>query len=339
MKVLLIGGTGRISLAISNLLLTQGHELYLVNRGNHNEELQSGNVNFLNCDINDEDQLSELLQDMTFDVVADFIAFRPEDLERDYRLFKDKTKQFIFISSASAYHKPPKDYIINEGTSLSNPYWQYSRDKIACENYLMETYQEKGFPITIVRPSHTYDHKSVPVGVHGNNGSWQVIKRILDGKPVIIQGDGTSLWTVTHSTDFAKGFIGLMANPRAIGEAINITSDESITWTQIYQAIADALGVKLNPYYISSTFLAACSSYDFTGSLIGDKANCAVFDNSKLKKLVPGFQANIRFDQGIKEAVDYILENPECQPLDLEFDRWCDILIEELNNTIKIINA
>lgn len=339
MKVLLIGGTGRISLAISNLLLTQGHEVHLVNRGNLNDELKAGNVNLINCDINDEDQLSELLEGLTFDVVADFIAFTPEDLERDYRLFKDKTKQFIFVSSASAYHKPPKDHIINEGTSLSNPYWQYSRDKIECENYLMKIYQKTGFPVTIVRPSHTYDHKSVPVAVHGNSGSWQVMKRMLEEKPVIIQGDGTSLWTLTHTTDFAKGFVGLMENPGAIGEAVHITSDESLTWNQIHHIIADTLGVKLKPYYVSSAFLGASSPYNFKGSLIGDKSNCAIFDNAKLKRLVPDFQASIRFDQGIKETIDYILENPDYQILDMEFDRWCDIVIEELNNTIKIINA
>lgn len=339
MKVLLIGGTGRISLAISNLLLTQGHELYLVNRGNLSVELSPGNVHFIYCDIKDEDKLSGLLEGMTFDVVADFIAFTPEDLERDYRLFKDKTKQFIFISSASAYHKPPKDYVITEGTSLSNPYWQYSRDKIGCENYLMKLYQDEGFPITIVRPSHTYDHKSIPVAVRGHNGSWQVIKRMLEGKPVIIHGDGTSLWTLTHNRDFAKGFVGLMGNPQAIGEAIHITSDESITWNQIYYAIADALGVKLDPYYISSAFLTACSSYDFEGSLTGDKANCVVFDNSKLKRLVPDFQATTRFDQGVKEAITYILENPEHQILDRQFDDWCDLVIGELNNAIGKINT
>ncbi|HHX62855.1 MAG TPA: NAD-dependent epimerase/dehydratase family protein [Epulopiscium sp.] len=339
MKVLLIGGTGRISLAISNLLLTQGHELYLVNRGNLNTELTPGNINFINCDINDEDKLNDLLDGMTFDVVADFIAFTPKDLERDYRLFKDKTKQFIFISSASAYHKPPKDYLITEGTSLSNPYWQYSRDKIDCEDYLMKMYREQGFPITIVRPSHTYDHKSIPVGVHGNKGSWQVIKRMLQGKSIIIHGDGTSLWTLTHNRDFAKGFVGLIGNTQAIGEAIQITSDESITWNQIYQSIANALGVSFNPYYVSSTFLGACNSYDFNGNLIGDKANCAVFDNSKLKRLVPGFQATITFDQGVKEAISYLLEHPEQHILDPEFDSWCDLVIRELNNATERINA
>lgn len=338
MKILLIGGTGRISLAISNLLLAQGHELYLVNRGNKNKELKEGNLKFITCDIANENEMAKLLQNLSFDVVADFIAFTPEDLARDYRLFKDKTKQFIFISSASAYHKPPTDYLITEGTSLSNPYWQYSRDKIACEDYLMKLYQEEGFPVTIVRPSHTYSNTSIPVAVHGNNGSWQIAKRMLEGKPVIIHGDGTSLWTMTHSSDFAKGFIGLLGNIHTIGEAVHITSDESLTWNQIHHAIADALGVKLNPFYVSSTFLAACSPYGLEGNLIGDKANCVVFDNSKLKRLVPEFQATLRFDQGVKQAIDNILAHPEYQIEDPEFDKWCDNVITETNNAIKKVS-
>jgi len=338
MKILLIGGTGRISLSITNLLLTQGHKLYLVNRGNHNQDLEGKNITFLTCDINDEVKMNELLEGMIFDVVADFIAFTPEDLKRDYRLFKDKTKQFIFISSASAYHKAPADYIITEGTTLSNPFWQYSRDKIACEDYLMKLYREKSFPVTIVRPSHTYDHTSIPLGVNGNKGSWQIAKRMLEGKPVIIHGDGTSLWTLTHTDDFAKGFIGLLGNTHAIGEAIHITSDETVTWNQIYHATAEALGVELNPFYVSSAFLANCKPYNLEG-LLGDKSHCVVFDNSKLKRLVPEFQATIRFDQGVKQIVDYILKYPEYQIEDPEFDNWCDRIIKETNLAIERINA
>lgn len=339
MKILLIGGTGRISLSITNLLLEQGHELYLINRGNRNKDIGGENVTFLTGDINNEASMSQLLKGMSFDVVADFIAFTPEDLKRDYRLFKDKTKQFIFISSASAYHKPSKDYLISEGTSLSNPYWQYSRDKIACEDYLMKLYREEGFPITIVRPSHTYDNKSIPTGVRGDKGSWQIAKRILEGKSIIIHGDGTSLWTMTHADDLAKGFVGLLGNIHAIGEAVHITSDETLTWNQVYHTIANALGVELKPFYVSSAFLAACKPYSFEGALIGDKANCAVFDNSKLKRLVPEFEATIRFDQGVKQAVNYILEHPEYQIEDPQFDEWCDIIIKETNRAIKRINA
>lgn len=335
MKVLFIGGTGIISTAISQELINQGVDLYIINRGNRNQVLGKEGVNYITCDINDEPLVEQLIQDLSFDVVADFIAFVPEQLERDYRLFKDKTKQFIFISSASAYQTPLSHYVINEGTPLSNPNWEYSRNKIACEDYLMKKYREDGFPVTIVRPSHTYDNRYIPLGVHGDKGSWQVAKRMLEGKPVIIHGDGTSLWTMTNNKDFAKGFIGLLANKHAIGEAVQIMSDESLTWTQIYEAVADALGVKLNPYYVTSTFLDDTSKYDFKGGLLGDKANTVVFDMSKLKRLVPSFEASIRFDQGIKETVNHVLSDQSLQFEDEEFDHWCDHVIEVLEEAKK----
>ena len=334
MKILFIGGTGTISMAITRKLLASGeHELYLINRGNRNGTLPEGLKSII-CDINDEAEVSKLTADMDFDVVADFIAFVPEQLERDFRLFAGKTKQFIFISSASVYQKPLSDYRITESTPLANPYWQYSQDKIACEDYLMKMYRENGFPITIVRPSHTYDERSIPLGVHGNNGSWQVVRRMLNGKPVIIQGDGTSLWTMTHNSDFANAFIGLMGNIHAIGESVQITSDETVTWNQVYQSIADALRVEFKPYYVSSAFLAKCSDYDFTGGLIGDKANSAVFDNSKIKRLVPGFAAKVRFDQGVRMTIANVLANKELQREDPEFDEWCDKVIAVLDKAV-----
>lgn len=337
MKVLFIGGTGRISMAITKQLMEHGDDLYLLNRGNKNSEL-SGKVHEIRADINDEVKVAQLLKEHNFDVVVDFIAFDLAQVERDYRLFQGKTNQYIYISSASAYHKPPKDYLITEGTSLGNPFWEYSRNKITCEEYLMKQYRECGFPVTIVRPSHTYDEKSIPVGVHGGK-SWQVAKRMLEGKPVIIHGDGTSLWTLTHNTDFAKGFIGLMGNAHAIGEAIQITSDETLTWNQIYEMIASALGVKLYAVHIASEMIDACSTIDFRGSLIGDKANSVVFDNSKLKRLVPGFTANKRFDQGIKETIEYIKSHPECQVEDKEFDNWCDKMIQGMEQFITHFNT
>jgi nucleoside-diphosphate-sugar epimerase len=329
MKALFIGGTGTISSAITRQLAAQGCELYLLNRGTRNEGLPA-NVNTFQADINDEAHVSHLIRDLKFDVVADFIAFHPTDLERDYRLFHGKTNQFIFISSASAYQTPPSDYLITESTPLFNPYWEYSRNKIDCEQYLTKQYRNNGFPITIVRPSHTYDERSIPLGVHGKNGSWQVAKRMLENKPVIIHGDGTSLWTMTHNSDFAKGFIGLMGNIHAIGESVHITSDETVTWNQVYSVIADALGVKLNAVYVASEFLATCSKGDLRGPLLGDKSNSVVFDNSKLKRLVPDFVATTRFDQGIKQTVEYILSHPEYQREDREFDRWCDKVIHVL---------
>jgi nucleoside-diphosphate-sugar epimerase len=331
MKILFIGGTGTISTAISKKLLEYDeHELYLINRGSRNKCLPDG-YNAITCDINDEAAVSKLIVDMDFDVVADFIAFIPSQLERDYRLFAGKTKQFIFISSASAYQKPLSDYRITEGTPLANPYWQYSRDKIACEDFLTKMYRENGFPITIVRPSHTYDERRIPLGVHGDNGSWQVARRMLEGKPVIIHGDGTSLWTMTHNSDFANAFIGLLGNIHAIGEAVQITSDETLTWNQIYRCIATALGVELKPYYVPSDFLAKCSNYDFEGGLIGDKANSVVFDNTKLKRLVPGFTATVRFDQGVRMTIENILANEDLQNEDPEFDAWCDKIIAALD--------
>lgn len=336
MRVLFIGGTGTISTAISKKLAETDCELYLLNRGTRNSEIPS-HVNFISADINNEKEAAEKLGDLTFDTVCDFIGFVPSQLERDFRLFNGRTKQFMYISSASAYNKPVSDYRITEGTSLANPYWEYSRNKIACEDFLMKMYRENGFPVTIIRPSHTYDERSVPLGVHGNNGSWQVIKRMIEGKPVIIHGDGTSLWTITHNSDFAKGFIGLMGNPHAIGEVFHITSDESVTWNQIYKSIADALGVELKPYYVSSEYLAAVSNYDFTGSLTGDKSNTVIFDNTKLKNAVPDFKAVVRAETGIKKTIEYVLAHKECQTDDEEFDKWCDTVINVLENAKKEI--
>lgn len=330
MKALFIGGTGTISMAITKQLANNPNwELYLLNRGNRTEELPD-NVQVINGDINNEAEISEKLSGMMFDTVCDFIGFVPSQLERDYRLFKDKTRQFMYISSASAYQKPLSDYKITESTPLANPYWEYSRNKIACEEYLMKMYRENGFPITIIRPSHTYDERSVPLGVHGDKGSWQVIKRMLENKPVIIHGDGTSLWTMTHNSDFAKAFTGLMGNIHAIGESYQITSDESLTWNQIYKTIANVLGVELKAYYVPSDFLHAVGHYDFEGSLIGDKANSVVFDNSKLKRAVPSFVATVRFDEGVRRTIEYVLNHKELQQEDEEFDQWCDNVIAAL---------
>lgn len=329
MKALFIGGTGTISMAISKLLLKNGWDLYLLNRGNRNVPELDG-AHFICGDINNEDEISKKIDGMYFDVVAEFIGFVPSQLERDYRLFKGKCGQFIFISSASAYQKPASSVVISEKTPLANPYWEYSRNKIACEDYLMKLYRDEGFPVTIVRPSHTYDERSVPLGVHGKNGSYQVIKRIKEGKPVIIHGDGLGLWTITHNSDFAKGFVGLMGNIHAIGEAVQIMSDETVTWNQIYSCIAKSLGVELKAVYVSSSFLASTSDYDFTGSLIGDKSNSVIFDCSKLKTLVPGFTATKRADQGIAETVEYVMSHKECQKEDPEFDQWCDKIIAQM---------
>ena len=337
MKALIIGGTGTISSAVVELLVKKQWEVYVLNRGTGRKTLPS-EVKQITVNIDDEKAVSEKLAGLHFDTVCEFIGFVPPQLERDYRLFKGKTNQYIFISSASAYHKPVRSYVITEGTTLANPHWEYSRNKIACEEYLMKLYRDKGFPVTIVRPSHTYDERAIPVGAHGKNGFWQVRKRIKEEKPVIIQGDGSSLWTVTFNTDFAVGFVGLMGNPHAIGEAFHITSDESLTWDQIYETIADALGVKLKPYHVSSDFLAEVGKqYDFEGGLLGDKSCTVVFDNSKLKRIVPEYNAVVSFKEGVRKALDYILAHPECQVEDEEFDKWCDNVIEALEKAKKTL--
>ena len=336
-KALFIGGTGTISMAITRQLAAEKEwELYLLNRGNRKEELPEG-VKVICGDVSDEEATKKALGDMKFDCVCDFIGFVPMQLERDYRLFRGRTKQFMYISSASAYQKPVGDFRITEGTPLANPYWEYSRNKIACEDLLMKWYREDGFPVTIIRPSHTYDERNVPMGVHGDKGSYQVLKRMMEGKPILVHGDGTSLWTMTHNSDFAKGFIGLMGNVHAIGEFYQITCDETLTWNQIYQAIADVLGVEYKPYYVSSDFLDAAGKYDFRGGLIGDKANCVVFDNTKLKRAVPGLSMNVRFEQGVRKTIEYVLSHPECQVEDPEFDAWCDKVISELEEAKKRI--
>ncbi|MDR1563123.1 MAG: NAD-dependent epimerase/dehydratase family protein [Dysgonamonadaceae bacterium] len=327
MKILIIGGTGTISAAISHLLKEQGHELWIINRGRNNDMLPN-NVHIILSDIWDEKKVTAMLDGLYFDCVADFIAFTPADIERDYRLFGGRTNQYIFISSASAYRKSFSGDLITESTPLANPYWQYSRDKIACENLLMRLYNEQGFPATIIRPSHTYDLRKVPTAIHGSHGSWSVVKRIMDGKPVIIHGDGNSLWTLTHSTDFAAAFAGLVVNTDAIGEAVHITSDEALTWNQIYGFISAAAGKPLKATHIATDILvSAGKKYDLSGTLLGDKALPAVFDATKLKRLVPGFVARKNFEEGIRETVSYILAHPEYQTEDPEFDQWCDEIL------------
>lgn len=339
-KALFIGGTGTISTAIVKKLSEDpAWEVWLLNRGNRKDAVPEG-VHQIICDISDEAEAKKALKGMEFDVVSEFIGFTKDQVKRDYKLFKGKTKQYIYISSASAYNKPAANYVITEGTSLANPHWEYSRNKIACEEFLMKRYREEGFPVTIVRPSHTYDERNVPLGVHGKKGFYQVIKRMMEGKPVIIQGDGTSLWTVTFNKDFATGFTGLMGNRHAIGEAFQITGDETLTWNQIYQTIADALNVELKPYYVASEYLSSVGDkygFDFEGSLIGDKSVSVVFDNSKLKRVVPDMETTVRFDQGVRIALDYVLSHPECQVEDPEFDEWCDKVIKALEKSKKSI--
>lgn len=329
MKVLLIGGTGTISSAITALAAEKGMELVLFNRGTRLSLFPGGlpkNVSVICGDIHNEAFASVLLQGIEFDAVVDFIAFDTKDLERDFRLFRGKTRQFIFISTASAYQKPPASPFLTESTPLCNPFWEYSRKKIAGEEYLMNCYRTHGFPVTIVRPSHTYSDRSMPVAIHGKHGSWSTLKRILDGKEVIIPGDGTSLWTLTHNTDFAKAFVGLLGNIHAIGNAYHITSDESLTWNQIYECIGLALHRPIHAVHIPTDALAR-SNPDYAGTLLGDKANTVLFDNSKIRRLVPDYTATVRFDEGARRIAAWVLSHPEVQTPDPDFDAWTDDML------------
>ena len=328
MKILMIGGTGTISSAITRQLAAGGHDLWLLNRGSRKNEVPAS-VKQVIADIDDTDEVLRQLGDAQFDAVCEFIGFLPSQVERDIRLFKGRTRQYVYISSASAYNKPAANHVITEGTTLANPHWEYSRNKIACEELLMREWRDNGFPITIVRPSHTYCERGVPVSVHGPKGSWQVLKRMMEGKPVIVNGDGSSLWTLTWNEDFARGFIGLLGNPKALGEAFQIMSDEQLSWDQIYHCVANALGVEPKLYHVASDFLVATSpkTWDFEGNFIGDKSVTVIFDCSKLKRAVPGFCATTPFHEGVRRCVAHILAHPELQTEDPEFDAWCDRVI------------
>ena len=298
MKVLFIGGTGFISTAVSRLALARGIDLFHLNRGKRDSDLAG--VQSLIADIHQPEQMRQALGEQQFDVVVDWIAYTPADIERDLALFSGRVKQFIFISSASAYQKPPSHPIITESTPLYNPYWTYSQNKIACELRLMQALRDDGFPATIVRPSLTYD-TNFPIAIGGWN-SYTLIDRLKTGRPIIVHGDGSSLWVVTHSEDFARGFVGLLGNGQAIGHAFHITSDEVLTWNQIYEIIAEAAGVKPKLVHIASEFIAQVAP-DTGDGLLGDKAWSVIFDNSKIKTFVPGFQALIPFRDGIQRTL------------------------------------
>ena len=311
MRVLFIGGTGIISTAVSKQAIAQGIELYHLNRGSHPAVLPGSNR--LTADVHQLEDARKVLQDLEFDVVVDWIAYAPEDIERDLSLFRGRTRQFVFISSASAYQKPPVNYLITESTPLHNPYWKYSQNKIACEERLLTAYREEGFPVTIVRPSLTYD-PNFPIAI-GGWGCYTLADRLKKGLPIIVHGDGSSLWVVTHSDDFARGFLGLLGNPQTLGHAFHITSDEVLTWDQIYQTIAGALGVEPRIVHIPSDFIARVAP-QLSGTLLGDKTWRAVFDNSKIKSFVPGFQATIPFRDGIRRTLAWFAADGKRQRID-----------------------
>jgi nucleoside-diphosphate-sugar epimerase len=326
MKILFIGGTGKISSACSQLAVDQGMELYLLNRGQSDRPVPA-NLHQLHADIRDPRSVEAALGDHTFDAVVNWIAFTPEHIETDLKLFSGRTHQYVFISSASAYQKPISGLPITESTLLANPFWQYSRDKIACEEMLIRAYREDGFPFTIVRPSHTYDRTMFPF-----QGGYTVLERMRQGKPVIVHGDGTSLWVMTHHRDFAKGFNGLLGNNHAIGESIHITSDELLTWNQIHEIFAQAIGVEARLVHVPSDLINAYNPAWGAG-LLGDKAHSVVFDNSKIKRLVPGFAASIPFAHGAREVVAWYDADPARQKIDEAFDQLTDQIIDAYKAT------
>ncbi len=322
MKVLFIGGTGFISTAVSRQLVAAGVDLFLLHRGASHDALPG--VHHLTANIHEPAAVHTVLRDSHFDVVVDWIAYTPDDIERDLALFSGRTKQYIFISSASVYQKPPASYRIIESTPLYNPYWAYARDKIACETRLLQAYREDGFPVTIVRPSLTYD-PNFPIAI-GGWGCYTLADRLKNGQPIIVHGDGSSLWVVTHADDVARGLLGLIGNGQALGHAFHITSDEVLTWNQIYESIADALGAEAKIVHIPSDFIARVDP-DLGASLLGDKTWSVVFDNSKIKAFVPGFQATIPFRDGIRRTVDWFAADAQRQRVDAHVNAGMDRLI------------
>jgi nucleoside-diphosphate-sugar epimerase len=321
LKVLFIGGSGIISSASSRLAVERGIDLYVLNRGATQLRPLPPEATVLHADVHDPVSVRAALGDLEFDAVVDWVAFTPEHVQADIELFRGRTGQYVFISSASAYQTPPSRVPVTESTPLRNPYWQYSRDKIACESLLTEAYREQNFPATIVRPSHTYDQTSIPF-----DGKWTALARMRAGKEVVVHGDGTSLWTLTHHVDFARGFVPLLAHPRTVGDAFHITSDDVLTWDQIAHSLAAALGVTPRIVHVPSDAIAAADP-EWGSGLIGDKAHSMVFDNSKLRTVVPDFCATIPFEQGAREIVGWHDEDPARQQIDERLDALMDKLV------------
>lgn len=325
MKILFIGGTGNISAYCVELAVSQGHTVTVLNRGIRECSLPDG-VQSIRCDIQNENDVKDRMKGMKFDVVADFIAFVPAHVERDIRLFSGVCRQFMFISTATVYHKPPVKFPVTESTPLKNPFWKYSQEKIICEEILIHAFRQSGFPVTIIRPSHTYGKTMIP-SVFGH-GDYTEIARIKAGKKVIVQGDGQTLWTLTHSRDFAKGFLGLCGNDRAIGEGFHITSDEHLAWDTIIKMKAQAVGCEPEIVHIPSDYINAIDPETGAG-LLGDKQYNAIFDNSKLKRFVPTFNATISFSKGLHESIEFFQRDKQKCVENSEISALMDRIIEK----------
>lgn len=321
MKVLFIGGTGIISSACSNLAVQRGVDLYHLNRGKSPRSIKG--VKNIRADIRNFNETKTAIESYSFDVVVEWIGFEAQHILNDIELFKEKTKQYIFISSASIYQTPPSELPITEETPLSNPFWKYSQDKIECENILRKAYTKTGFPYTIVRPSHTYDKTLVPL-----MGGYTILDRIKKGKPIIVPGDGTSIWTLTHHRDFAKGFMGILGKPEAINEAYHITNDEWLTWNKIVKTMAGYLGLEPKIVYVPSEVIARYDK-DIGDGLLGDKMHSMIFDNSKIKALAPEFKANISFNEGAKEIVEWYESAPNRQVINNRINDLMDRIISD----------
>ena len=321
MKVLFIGGTGIISSACTQLAVDRGIDLFLLNRGETATRPIPAGVTLLHGDIRNKESASAALGDHQFDAVVDWVAFTPDHVAADIELFRECTGQYVFISSATVYRKPPTYQPITESTTLANPFSQYARNKIACEELLVRAFREDGFPMTIVRPSQTYDRTAIPIF-----GGYTTLDRMRRGKPVIVHGDGTSLWVLTHHTDFAKAFVPLLGNDHAVGEAFHITSDQVLTWDQIFTAMARALGVEPKLVHVPSDTIARFWPERVAG-LLGDHAHSAIFDNSKVKRLVPDYAATVSLSDGAREIVAWYLADPARQLVDLELDALMDRII------------
>lgn len=330
MKVVFIGGSGIISSASTNLALEKGIDLFHLNRGNSSSiRPVSADVKQLTADVRDADQTSKVLDNLFFDTVVDWISFVPEHLENNLKLFAGKAKQYVFISSASAYQTPPEKLPVTERTPLENPFWEYSRNKIACEDFLRKHAEKYGMKFTIIRPSHTYDKTLLPF-----EGGYTVLKRMLDGKPVVVLGDGTSIWTLTHHKDFAVGLVGLLNNPKAMNNYFQITSDEWLTWNQIYNIVGNAFGVTPKLVHVPSEVIASYIP-EIGDGLLGDKMHSMIFDNSKIKNAVPEFGCKIPFEEGVKDLVDWYTSNQSDKTINSELDSMFDKIIFDINSLIR----
>ena len=321
LKVLLIGGTGVISSACSRRAVAAGIDLTILNRGSTSWRPAPEGAEVIHADVRDPAAVRAAVGEITFDVVVNFVAFTPQHVQADVDIFGGRTGQYVFISSASAYQTPPSRLPIVESTPLRNPYWQYSRDKIACEDLLVAAYRADGFPATIVRPSHTYDRTQVPL-----LGGWTDIERMRRGRPVVVHGDGTSLWVLTHHDDFAHAFVGLLGHPQAIGDSFQITSDEVLTWNQIYDLMADAAGTNAEIVHVTSDEIARADA-ELGASLLGDRSHSVIFDNTKVKALVPDYVAIVPFATGAREIVDWFDADASRRVIDADLDATLDKLI------------